>query len=208
MKSQTFLPGLIVLVVLLVGVFAVAENAPDKPAPTEVVTPKVEVSPELEKQGRAAFGEVYRVLLHPRCMNCHPDGDEPLQTDQSLPHKMNIGHQSTEAGLECAACHQTQNSEALGVVGGPPGAPHWGLPDRDTPLIFQGRTPAQLCAQLKNPQENGNRTLQDLLHHVSKDALVLWGWSPGGNRTVPPLSHPQFVEQFQLWVDSNGACPE
>src|SRR5437868_12222576 len=39
---------------------------------------------------RAAFLEVYKVLMHPRCMNCHPNGDQPLQGNDSHVHTMNV----------------------------------------------------------------------------------------------------------------------
>ena len=39
---------------------------------------------------RAAFLEVYKVLMHPRCMNCHPTGDVPLQGDDSHLHAQNV----------------------------------------------------------------------------------------------------------------------
>ena len=35
-----------------------------------------------------AFMEVYKVLMSPRCMNCHPAGDVPLQGDDSHIHNM------------------------------------------------------------------------------------------------------------------------
>src|SRR5689334_23569453 len=35
-----------------------------------------------------AFIEVYKVLMSPRCMNCHPSGDVPLQGDDSHLHNM------------------------------------------------------------------------------------------------------------------------
>ena len=165
------------------------------------------VSPAMAAKGEAAFSKVYEVLQHPRCMNCHPVGNAPLQTDQSIPHAMNISRASNDAGLECAACHKEQNSEQVGVPGGPPGAPHWQLPAREMPLVFEGRSLVQLCAQLKDPARNGNKTLAQLLEHVSHDALVLWGWNPGGDRTVPPVPHAEFVAAFKIWVDSNGSCP-
>ncbi|RYG03681.1 MAG: hypothetical protein EOO02_07880, partial [Chitinophagaceae bacterium] len=37
-------------------------------------------------QSITAFGEVYKVLVSPRCMNCHPAGDVPLQGDDSHLH--------------------------------------------------------------------------------------------------------------------------
>ncbi|MEO0601706.1 MAG: hypothetical protein AAF211_09730, partial [Myxococcota bacterium] len=61
---------------------------------------------------------------------------------------------------------------------------------------------------LKDPSRNGQRTLDDLLEHVSHDSLVRWGWSPGGSRTTPPLDHASFVSAFRTWVDAGAPCPE
>ncbi len=157
--------------------------------------------------GRQAFLEVAQVLQSPRCKNCHPAGDAPLQGDQGRPHAMNITRASVEAGLPCSTCHQEHNAELVGVKGGPPGAPHWGLPPKETPMVFEGKTVNALCEQLKDPKQTGGRNLDQLLEHVSKDELVLWGWAPGGKRTVPPLTHNQFVDAFKTWVGSGGACP-
>jgi mono/diheme cytochrome c family protein len=159
-------------------------------------------------RGKEAWGDVYKVLMSPRCMNCHPSGNRPLQTDASRPHLMNISRKSVENGLECATCHQEKNADELGAPGGPPGAPHWGLPKKEMPLIFQGRSPRELCEQMKRPGDNAYKSLDQLMHHVSQDPLVLWGWEPGGGRTKPPLSHEEFVAAFDAWVASGGACPE
>lgn len=178
------------------SVTAFAFAAPDAPA--------THATPEA---GRQAFLDVARVLQSPRCMNCHPAGDAPLQGDRHRPHAMNITRASVEAGLPCGTCHQEKNSEVLGVKGGPPGAPHWGLPPKETPMVFQAKTPRELCEQLKDPSKNGKRDLHALLDHVDHDPLVLWGWAPGGRRTSPPLTHEQFVEAFKTWTASGGACP-
>ena len=187
-----------ILVLALFGVAAVAAVvSAEEPVETSV-------APDA---GATAFVDVARVLQSPRCMNCHPVGDRPLQTDENRPHRMNVSRASEAAGLDCATCHREKNSEELGIPGGPPGAPNWHLPPADTPMVFQGLTPAALCEQLKDPARNGNKTLAELLHHVTEDSLVLWGWNPGGNRTKPPLTHAEFVERFSLWVRSGGACP-
>lgn len=170
--------------------------------------PPPPLTPAQIKASQDAFVQVAKVLQSPRCMNCHPSGDRPLQTDASTPHAMNISRKSVKAGLECATCHQTKNSEAYGLTGGPPGAPNWHLPPEDTPMVFQGLTPAQLCAQLKDPKQNGGKDLDGLLEHVSHDPLVLWGWDPGGTRTKPPLDHATFVRHFKTWVQWRGTCPE
>ena len=175
------------------------EKAQDDTAPT--------VTAAERKAGKRAFAKVAKVLQSPRCMNCHPNGDRPLQTDESRPHRMNISRKSLENGMECSTCHREKNSEAYGIEGGPPGAPHWGLPPKETPMIFEGRTNAELCRQLKDPERNGGKSMDDLMHHVAEDPLVLWGWSPGGDRTTPPLTHEEFVAAFETWVESGGACP-
>jgi hypothetical protein len=178
---------------------AVALVAYAQPAPPDAA--KVEA-------GKKAFVQVAKVLQSPRCMNCHPVGDRPLQTDQSKPHAQNISRLSIASGLACTTCHQDRNSESLGIAGGPPGAPKWGLPPAETPMVFQGRTVAALCAQIKDPEQNGHRTLAQLLDHVAHDPLVGWGWNPGGKRTLPPLTRAQTVAAMTTWVDSGGACPE
>jgi hypothetical protein len=158
--------------------------------------------------GRKAFLDVAKVLQSPRCMNCHPVGDAPLQGDRNRPHAMNITRASVEAGLPCNTCHQEKNSEALGIKGGPPGAPRWSLPPKETPMVFQAKSPKELCEQLKDPTKNGKKDLAALLDHVDHDPLVLWGWAPGGKRTPPPLTHEAFVEAFKTWTASGAACPQ
>jgi hypothetical protein len=93
-------------------------DEPPTVAPT--VAPTVDAA-----AGARAFATVARVLQSPRCQNCHPAGDRPLQGDRGRPHRMNISRTNVAAGLTCGACHQSAHADRLGVVGGPPGAPHW-----------------------------------------------------------------------------------
>ena len=87
----------------------------------------------------------------------------------------------------------------------PPGAPGWHLPARDMPLVFEGRSPAQLAQQLADPAQNGGKTMQQLLHHVTADPLVLWGWHPGDGRAPVSVPHATFVAKMQQWIDAG--CP-
>ncbi|WP_207515316.1 hypothetical protein [Longitalea luteola] len=48
-----------------------------------------------EAESKAAFAEAYAVFMHPRCMNCHPSGDVPLQGDDSHLHIINARHMCT-----------------------------------------------------------------------------------------------------------------
>ncbi len=157
---------------------------------------------------REAFLQVYKVFTSPRCQNCHPSGDSPLQGDDSHSHLQNVkrgrdGH--GVYGMRCDACHQTSNLSGEHM---PPGNPKWALPASEHKMVFVGRTPAELCRQLKDPKQTGGRSLAQLLEHVSSDDLVGWGWNPGDGRALPPLSRADTVAQMKLWTDGGAACPE
>lgn len=157
---------------------------------------------------KAAFMDVYKVLMSPRCMNCHPKGDAPLQGDDSHVHTMDVTRGTDGKGLyamKCTNCHQAANTPGPNM---PPGNVVWHLPPADMPMVFEGRTPAELAAQLKDPDQNGHKTLQQLIEHVSHDKLVLWGWNPGEGRTKPPLAHAVFAQRFKEWVTKGAVIPD
>jgi hypothetical protein len=157
---------------------------------------------------KAAFLEAYKVLMHPRCMNCHPNGDVPLQGDDSHLHTQNVQRGPAGKGkyaLKCANCHQEANLAGDNL---PPGNPNWHLPPPEMRMIFQGRTAGELAKQLKDPTLNGGKTLEQIYEHVAHDELVAWGWSPGDGRDPPPLSHDEFNEKVRVWIDNGAAEPE
>lgn len=156
-------------------------------------------------QGLGAFATVHAVLLHPRCVNCHPAGDAPLVGDAGEVHPQLVQRGSDGMGLyamTCPACHRGENAEGPHM---PPGAPRWHMPSRRTPLVFEGRSAADLARQLTDREQNGGLSPQQLLQHVTTDPLVLWGWQPGVGRTPVPVPHAEFVAAFRAWVD--GGCP-
>ena len=75
-------------------------------------------------------------------------------------------------------------------------------------MVFVGRTPAELCRQLKDPKQNGGRSLQQIFEHVAEDDLVGWGWSPGDGRTLPPLTRSETSAQLKIWIDGGAVCPQ
>jgi len=169
--------------------------------PTRAAKPDADAS-------RAAFLQVYRVLTSPRCQNCHPAGDAPLQGDDSHVHLQNVkrgadGH--GVYGMRCDTCHQTKNLSGEHM---PPGSPKWSLPSPEQKMVFVGRSPGELCTQLKDLKQNGGRTLAALLDHVTNDDLVGWAWNPGDGRTLPPLSRVETAAQMKVWVEGAAACPE
>jgi len=157
---------------------------------------------------REAFLQVYKVLASPRCQNCHPSGYTPLRGDDSHPHLQNVkrgkdGH--GVYGMRCDTCHQSANLAGAQM---PPGNPRWALPPPEQKMVFVGRSPGQLCRQLKDPKQNGGRSLEQLFEHVSYDELVGWGWNPGDGRSLPPLSRADTSAQMKVWIDGGAACPE
>jgi hypothetical protein len=154
-----------------------------------------------------AFMDVYRVLMSPRCMNCHPSGDVPLQGDDSHLHSMLPRRGKDGKGvyaMKCSNCHQPTNLEGLGK---PPGHPDWHLPPANMKMIFQGRTPHQLAKQLVNPKTNGNKTLKQLMAHAD-DGLVKAGWNMGEGRTVPPMTHEEFKKAWITWIEKGAYAPK
>jgi len=154
-----------------------------------------------------AFRAVASVLTSPRCLNCHSSSDGPLQGDDNHPHAMNVRRGvdgKGSAALRCFACHQTENGKALHS---PPGAADWQLPPLKTPMAWKSLSTGELCRTLKDPAKNGNRSLQDLIPHMDT-SLVRWAWNPGPGRSLPPLSHDEFVSRLKEWIATGAACPE
>jgi hypothetical protein len=150
-----------------------------------------------------AFARIAEVLRHPRCMNCHPMGDFPRQTDDRHRHRMLVARGPDGFGtpvMRCTTCHQTVNT-ADGRV---PGAPQWHLAPRS--MGWEGLNDGELCRALKDPQRNGKRTLSALVQHMTTDALVQWAWSPG-DRVPPPISQYDFHEAVKRWAGTGAACP-
>jgi len=152
----------------------------------------------------ALFDPVARVVMSPRCINCH-QAEAPRQKDAGVLHAQQVvrgkdGHGS--AVLQCAACHQATNT-AQGKV---PGAPNWHLAPLS--MRWQGLGKKGVCEQMRDPKRNGNRKGgAQVIEHMTSDPLVLWAWNPGNNRTRPPMSHQDFLEVLEKWADAGMPCP-
>ena len=160
--------------------------------------------------GLRAFAQIERVLLHPRCVNCHvPDG--PLQGDANRVHYPPVQRGVDGKGvapLTCATCHSTQNGA---VAHAPPGLetggqPGWRMPSAKTKMSWFGLSGAALCKVLREPATNGGRSPAMLQHHMANDHLVAWAWHPGPGREPPPLDKAAFDEQVRLWVNNDAPC--
>jgi len=157
------------------------------------------------ERSAALFAEASRVLLHPRCVNCHPSGDRPLQGERGAVHEPPVSRGvggSGVTGMKCATCHQEENFDPGRV----PGAPHWILAPRR--MAWEGLTAPEVCEQVKDPARNGRRTLDQIVEHIAGDELVGWGWQPGADREPAPGTQERLAELIRAWVETGAVCPD
>lgn len=175
-------------------------------APSNTLAPPESFATIADKNARSAaiFSELGKVLTSPRCVNCHPAGDRPLQGDSQRLHQPPVFRGVDGMGLSamrCQTCHQKGNHDPAGMPGHDP----WFLAPRE--MAFEGKTLAQICTQIKDPERNGRRSLADLVHHIGDDSLVGWAWAPGVGRMPAPGTQREAKALVQAWVDTGAACP-
>jgi hypothetical protein len=152
----------------------------------------------------ALFAEAGKVIQSPRCLNCHPAGNRPTQTNAMVPHMPFVTRGADGMGtaaMRCANCHRAENFAPSAV----PGDPLWHLAPIE--MAWQGRSLGAICRQIKDPGRNGGKSLAQIVHHMAKDHLVGWAWRPGGKRTAAPGTQARFGRLIAQWVASGAACP-
>jgi hypothetical protein len=153
----------------------------------------------------ALFAEAGKVILHPRCVNCHPAGDRPLQGEDGHPHLPLVvrgreGHGAV--AMQCTNCHGRANFDPGGV----PGHPIWHLAPIE--MAWAGKSLGEICAQIKDPNRNGGKSLDEIVHHMTEDSLVGWGWNPGAGRAPAPGTQQEFGALIRAWAEGGATCPE
>ena len=157
------------------------------------------------ERSAAYFNELGKVLTNPRCMNCHPAGDRPRQGDMRRLHQPPVFRGADGLGtqsMRCPICHQVANFEPARI----PGHANWQLAPSE--MAWEGKTISQICAQIKDPKRNGNRSLHALVEHIGKDSLVGWAWAPGSGRTPAPGTQQEAGALAEAWVNSGAVCPQ
>jgi hypothetical protein len=157
------------------------------------------------ERSRAIFGEIGKLVMNPRCMNCHPAGDHPLQGDDQHEHMPPVwrgetGHLETN----CFGCHTERNVtlHEAATYKSIPGNPRWAIAPLS--MTWQNKPLGEICRQLKDV---GGRDLALLQEHVAKDDLVAHGWDPGEGRVPAPGSQKAAGQLVQAWIDSGAECP-
>lgn len=160
------------------------------------------------ERARQLFAEMGRVLQHPRCVNCHPSGDRPLQGEEGRPHEPRVVRRAGGMGLPgmtCTTCHAPENVQVTGDWS-MPGHPNWHLAPAS--MAWAGRSLAEICAQVKDPERNGGMSLEEVVRHLDEDSLVGWAWEPGAGREPAPGTQEELGELARAWVEAGAACPE
>ncbi|WP_308461805.1 Isoquinoline 1-oxidoreductase subunit [Sphingomonas folli] len=151
----------------------------------------------------ALFAEAGRVIQHPRCMNCHPRGDRPTQTDAMRPHMPAVARGVDGGGaatLRCTTCHHAANFASSGV----PGNAGWKLAPAE--MAWQDRSLGEICRQILDPAR-AHLDRAALLHHMAEDDLVGWAWHPGGARQPAPGTQEEFGALIKAWLETGARCP-
>ena len=153
----------------------------------------------------AYFTKMSRVMQHPRCLNCHPKGNQPFQGLDMHVHIMNVQRGQSNhgaVGMKCATCHGSENNLNSGV----PGAPKWAL--APISMAWVGLSQHDLCLRLKDQKKNHGMSLDQIYHHNREDPLVGWAWNPGPGREPAPGTQKEFGENTLKWIETGAACPD
>jgi len=168
-------------------------------------TDEISDDPNAEK----SFDMMMDVLMHKRCVNCHPAGDTPLQGEDSHLHNFGIvrgedGHGL--AGYTCGTCHQEENNKISGV----PGAPEWAVAPAE--MVWEGKSRVEIATQMMDPARNGGRTPEEIEKHLTEHELVLWAWEPGIDaegmpREKPPVPVDEYITAVKNWIHAGAVIP-
>ena len=161
-----------------------------------------------KQESLLAFNKMMDVLTHQRCVNCHPSDNVPKQGEDRHPHRFGITRaNSVGAATNCNTCHQDENNASSGV----PGAPEWSLAPHE--MRWEGLSRIEIAKSMMNKTINGNRSADDIMHHLTEHELVLWAWEPGVDasgkeRELPPVPMDEYIAAVKKWIDLGAIIPE
>ncbi len=196
--------SLVSIVFAVIAFVSIASHTKD--APKTIAEPVPDAGSN-ENESVIAFNTMMDVLTHHRCINCHPSDHVPKQGEDSHAHRFEITRANSLAATNCNTCHQDSNNNFSGV----PGAPDWALAPHN--MRWEGLSRVEIATSMMDPQRNGNRTPEDIMHHLTEHELVLWAWEPGvdldGNpREAPPVSKEDYIAAVKKWIELGAVIPE
>lgn len=162
--------------------------------------------------GEAAWERIFAVASHPRCANCHVGADgrpawDNLGYGETRLHGMNIVAGESRIGAENVPC-RTCHIGAEGANDVPHAAPQvddaWRLPPIE--LAWRGKSSAEICAQLRDPETNDGFEPAELVEHVGSSAFVAYGFTPGAGREPAPGTLDDLTRDFEIWTAAGMPC--
>lgn len=155
------------------------------------------------------FDIMMKVLTHKRCVNCHPSDDHPRQGEDMHLHYFEVQRGEKNHGIavvQCETCHQHENNDFSGV----PGAPEWSLAPISMRWLGLSRT--EIAKSILDKDNNGGRSLDEIVKHLTEHELVLWAWEPGvdaeGNpREKPPVPVDEYIAAVKAWAVEGAPIP-
>lgn len=164
------------------------------------------------EEGLAAWDRIFEKVSHPRCTNCHV-GDSGVPMWNGLGygaetvHGMGIMADETRIGalsMPCRTCHVTAD-RANAVPHAPPHIDDaWRLPPVE--LEWLGKTSAEICAQMRNPETNDGNDIAELAEHLRTSAFVAWGYAPGAGRSAPDGTPEDIAGDVEIWGAAGTPC--
>jgi hypothetical protein len=196
-----------VLGLVLMAPLAVAQSNPDhvgSSSPADTLQPLsafADIADDTQR-ARALFVEIGKVIQHPRCVNCHPRTERPLQGEDGALHQPLVVRGAGgmgAAGMVCITCHNVENFRNV------PGHPRWHLAPAE--MAWEGKSLTEICEQIKDRERNGGKTLAELGAHMANDALVAYGWRPPAHLEPAPGDQQRFGQLFHAWLEAGAHCP-
>ena len=169
-------------------------------------------NPSVER-GLTAWDRIYEVVSHPRCANCHVGpSDRPMWSGQSYgetkPHGMNVRAGESRIGSESVPCRTCHVRNQTGGNDVPHAAPQvddaWRLAPVEAHWL--GQSSDFICAQLRDMDRNGGRSVADLVDHLGHDVILHWAWKPGGGRDPAPYDLEAHISDLTIWGAAGQPC--
>ena len=203
MKKPFTIPILLALLLTSISVASYYEKTDD---PLETTSYLSSAANE-DNESLIAFNKMMDVLTHQRCLNCHPSDNIPKQGEDSHPHRFGITRANAVLTTNCNTCHQSSNNDFSDV----PGAPEWSLAPHK--MRWEGLSRVEIAKSMMNPENNGNRSPEDIMHHLTEHELVLWAWDPGMGvdgkpRELPPVALDEYIAAVKTWIELGAQIPE
>lgn len=148
-----------------------------------------------KQQSVSAFLAMMPAFSHPRCANCHggidvfaPSAEETHVGGQQDMKKV-VDSSDFKGGLGPVAVTETRDFEQCSACHEVPG---WKQPATGQNIAFAGRSPSQICQQIKHAESPSA-----FATHVAHDALVRAGFEgKRGQHDLTPKPPPMTLAEF------------